>query len=75
VGAVIDECAARGVRNLLIVPVGFVCDHVEVLYDVDIFYRDYAAQRGITLRRSESLNASPAFIRALAAIVRERSAS
>lgn len=75
VGAVLDQFAARGVRDVLIVPIGFVCDHVEVLYDVDIYYRDYGAERGMTVRRTESLNASPAFIRALAAIVREHAAS
>jgi ferrochelatase len=71
VGAVLDELNGRGVRDVLVVPIGFVCDHVEVLYDLDIYYQDYAAARGMNLSRSESLNDSPAFIRALAAIVRE----
>jgi ferrochelatase len=70
----LDELSARGVRDVLIVPIGFVCDHVEVLYDVDIYYRDYGAKRGMSVRRTESLNACPSFIRAISAIVRESSA-
>lgn len=70
-GATLDALHARGKFEVLVVPIGFVCDHVEVLYDLDIFYREYAAARGMTLSRTESLNASPEFIRALAALVRE----
>jgi ferrochelatase len=68
----IDEYAAAGVRDLVLAPVGFVCDHVEILYDVDIAFRDYAGRRGIALRRPESLNDSPTFTRALAAVAREK---
>jgi ferrochelatase len=68
----IDEYAAAGVRELVLAPIGFVSDHVEILYDVDIGFRNYAAQRGIALRRPESLNDSPTFIRALAAVAREK---
>lgn len=70
-GSKIDELHARGARQVLVVPIGFVCDHVEVLYDIDIHYREYAAAREMTLTRTASLNASPSFIRALAAIVQE----
>jgi ferrochelatase len=63
---------ASGERNLLVVPVGFVCDHVEVLYDIDIAARQLAAGRGARLERSESLNDSPRFIAALADLVSER---
>lgn len=63
------ELARRGERNLLVVPVGFVCDHVEVLYDVDIHCRKLAAENGARLERSASLNDTPAFISALADIV------
>lgn len=69
VDEVLNELAARGERNLLIVPIGFVCDHVEILYDIDILYRQTAQSKGIELRRTESLNASPLFIQALAAVV------
>ena len=68
----IDVMAASGVKEFVLAPIGFVCDHVETLYDVDIAFREYAAKRGITLRRPESLNDSPGFIQTLAAIARER---
>jgi ferrochelatase len=51
-------------------PIGFVCDHVEVLYDIDILFRGYAARRGIALRRPESLNGSPALTAALAEVAK-----
>ena len=66
----LDGLRDKGIRDVLIVPIGFVCDHVEVLYDVDIEAKQYAESKGMTLRRSESLNASPQFITALAEIVR-----
>ena len=55
---------------MVIAPIGFVCDHVEILYDIDIHFRDYAAARGITVRRPESLNDSPSFTAALGEVVR-----
>jgi ferrochelatase len=58
-----------GQENLLVVPVGFVCDHVEVLYDIDIAARKLANANGARLERSESLNASPLLIAALADLV------
>lgn len=66
---VLADLIQKGEKNLLVVPVGFVCDHVEVLYDIDIAARKLADQHGARLERSESLNASPAFISALADIV------
>ncbi len=68
----LDCYAAEGVREVVVAPIGFVCDHVEILYDVDILFRNYARERGITLRRPESLNASPAFIAALAEVAKQR---
>jgi len=68
----IDAVAAEGHRHVLIAPVGFVSDNIEILYDVDVIFREYARQRGLTLWRSESLNDSPTFIRALHAIVVSR---
>jgi ferrochelatase len=64
----LDRYAAEGVRQVVVDPIGFVCDHVEVLYDIDIGFREYAAARGIELTRPESLNGSPTFTRALAAV-------
>lgn len=68
---VLDGYAAEGVRDVVLQPVGFVCDNLEILYDVDVAFREYARERGITLRRPESLNASPTFIAALAAVAEE----
>jgi ferrochelatase len=62
----LDALAAESLRTLLLQPIGFLCDHVEILYDVDILFRGYAAQRGIRLERPESLNASPTLARAVA---------
>ena len=62
----------EGYARALIQPVGFVCDHVEVLYDIDIGFRDYASQIGLETSRPESLNDSPTFIAALADLVRKR---
>jgi len=72
VETLIDQSAAQGRRHVLLAPVGFVCDHVEILYDIDVVFRAYATARGVTVHRSESLNDSPLFIRALAEIVRQQ---
>ena len=64
----LDSYAAAGIRSVVLHPIGFVCDHVEVLYDVDILFRNYAAERGIELTRPESLNGSSRFIAALAGV-------
>lgn len=68
----IDEIAAQGLRHVLIAPIGFVCDHVEILYDVDIVFREYGKSKGVTVHRSESLNDSPALTEALASVVKAR---
>lgn len=67
---ILSELAAERYRNVLVVPIGFVCDHVEILYDVDISFREFAASLGMCLERSESLNDDPFFIRSLATTVR-----
>jgi ferrochelatase len=67
----LDRIAAEGVKALVLQPIGFLCDHVEILFDVDIFFRDYAAQRGIRLERPESLNASVTLAKAIACLARE----
>lgn len=66
----LDAYAAEGVREVVVHPVGFVCDHVEVLYDIDILFKGYAAERGITLMRPESLNGSPVFTKSLAEVAK-----
>ena len=70
VESVIDELAAAGCKQMILSPIGFLCDHIEILWDIDIYFRQYAAERGIELRRTESLNDSPALARALAAVTR-----
>jgi len=72
VESLIDQLASYGQRHVLLAPVGFVCDHVEILYDIDVVFREYGKTRGVTVHRSASLNDSPLFIQALAAIVTER---
>jgi ferrochelatase len=71
-GDFVAEHAAAGTTRFLVVPVGFVCDHTEVLFDVDVQAKARAEQAGASLRRTESLNSSPTFIRALERIVRDR---
>jgi len=70
--AKIAELAASGCKQLLMVPLSFVSDHIETLYEIDIQYRDEATALGIVdFRRTEALNSSPAFISCLAELVRE----
>ena len=55
--------------SVLVVPIGFVTDHLEILYDIDVEAMAFAKSRDITLRRTDSLNTSPRFISALTDIV------
>lgn len=71
VESVLDKIARIGSKTVLIVPVGFVCDHVEILFDIDIQFKKYAADRKLTLHRTESLNFSPTYVEALASIAWE----
>jgi ferrochelatase len=71
IAQLIRDRAGAGARRFLVVPIGFVCDHTEILFDIDIQAARAAAESGAELRRTESLNASPVFIRLLAALVRE----
>jgi ferrochelatase len=64
--------AAQGVRDVVVVPVGFVSDHVELLFDVDRKAAAVAAELGMRLERPPALNDDPAFIAALAELVRKR---
>ena len=66
---VVRERAAAGVRSMLVVPIGFVCDHTEILFDIDVQAGGVAREAGVRLRRTESLNTSPTFVRMLAALV------
>jgi len=71
-GALIDQESGNGVRKFLVVPIGFVCDHTEVLFDIDVQASQIAREFSTTLRRTESLNTSPTFIRLLEELVRSR---
>ena len=64
----IRELAMDGVRKLLVVPISFVSDHIETLYEIDILYKHMAEEHGIQLKRTEALNISPLFVGALADI-------
>jgi len=68
----IRAVSADGIRHFLVIPVGFVCDHTEILFDIDVQARATARALGATLRRTESLNSSPTFIAALESLVREK---
>jgi ferrochelatase len=65
----IDQLAGEGVRRALVAPIGFISDHLEILYDLDIQARKRADEHGLELRRTESLNADPKLIDALKAAV------
>ena len=60
-----------GVTEILVAPIGFVSDHLEILWDIDIEAREKAAELGLELDRIESLNDSPEFARALAVLVEQ----
>jgi ferrochelatase len=72
VGDFVRERAAAGVREFLVAPIGFVCDHTEVLFDIDVQARAAAQACGASLRRTDSLNSSPAFIAMLEDLVRSQ---
>jgi ferrochelatase len=66
----LERLAADGVGKVLVAPVGFVSDHLEILWDIDVEAREKAGELGLELARIESLNDDPEFIRTLAGIVR-----
>ncbi len=71
VESTLDSIAAEGVKILVLQPIGFLCDHVEILYDVDIAFRQYAKKLGVRLERPESLNSSPMLAKAVADLARQ----
>jgi ferrochelatase len=70
VNDVLRTLGSRGARQVVVVPIGFVCDHVEVLYDLDVEARATAEAVGVQLQRAGTANDHPAFIRMLAEVVR-----
>jgi len=73
-GEHLEDLAGQGVRGVVSVPVGFVSDHVELLYDVDVRAQGVAKRLGLRLERPPALNDDPRFVEVLAAIVREHAA-
>lgn len=71
---VVRALAADGVRDVVVLPLGFVCDHVEVLYDLDIEARQVADAVGVHFVRAATVNDHPTFMRALADLVRRAAA-
>lgn len=67
--AKLEELSEKGVKNILMVPISFVSDHIETLYEIDILYTNLATKLGMTLHRTASLNTHPLFIAALRDIV------
>ncbi|MCI5220471.1 MAG: ferrochelatase, partial [Candidatus Electrothrix sp. LOE2] len=65
----LEQLAGQGCKNILMAPVAFVSDHIETLYEIDMLYRDRAAELGMRLESSRGLNDDPQFIRALRALV------
>lgn len=68
----IQGLRTKGHRGVFIQPIGFLCDHVEVLYDIDIGFTQFAEKAGMRLWRAESLNDSPLLAQALADIAKQR---
>ena len=73
-GALMTDLAGKDHRDFLIVPIGFVSDHVEVLYDVDIVYQELAGRLGLRLERTASLNDDPLLVAAIAEIAHDTAA-
>lgn len=69
----LDALAREGTKNVLVAPVGFVSDHLEVLYDIDIEARRFSEERGIRLERIAMLNDDPQYMKALAESVLDAS--
>jgi protoporphyrin/coproporphyrin ferrochelatase len=67
----LERLHADGIRKVLVAPVGFVSDHLEILWDIDVEAREKAAELGLELDRIESLNDAPEFARALAMLVEQ----
>jgi protoporphyrin/coproporphyrin ferrochelatase len=67
----LDAVTASGARDVLVCPIGFVADHLEILYDLDVEAQEFARQKGIRIRRTPSFNARPEFVDALARVVED----
>jgi protoporphyrin/coproporphyrin ferrochelatase len=75
VEATIMDLKRSGHAGVFIQPIGFLCDHVEILYDIDVVFKQFAQEQGMRLWRAESLNDSPLLTAALADVASSRVAS
>lgn len=71
VGAALDRLAGEGCKHVLIAPIGFVVEHVEILYDIDVVYQQQAQKLGVHLERIQMLNDTPKLMTGLAGLVRD----
>lgn len=71
-GEVIERFVAEGKKHILLCPIGFVCEHVEILYDIDIVYQNLARSLNVHLERIEMLNTAPEMIAGLAGLICEK---
>lgn len=67
----LEAVEQSGARNVLVCPIGFVADHLEILYDLDVEAQAFARENGIRIRRTQSFNARPEFVSALARVVND----
>jgi ferrochelatase len=67
---VLRDLEGKGIGDVVLAPIGFACDHVEILYDLDVEVRRLADQLGLRLHRAAAANDHPAFIAMLADLVR-----
>jgi ferrochelatase len=65
----------EGHIGVVLQPIGFLCDHVEILYDIDVAFKEIAAELGMKLWRAESLNDSPVLTQTLIGVVRSMGTS
>lgn len=75
VESVLEELHREGHRHVLVAPIGFISDHVEILYDVDIEFKRLAASKGLQLERIPMLNATTPLVETLASVLEEHQAS
>ncbi|MGE5376542.1 MAG: ferrochelatase [Bacteroidota bacterium] len=71
VSVLIERYAAQGQKNIVSCPIGFVCEHVEVLYDIDIVYQKLAKKLGVRLERIDMVHNAPQMIAGLAGLIRK----
>jgi ferrochelatase len=70
IGAVLPRLAADGIRDVVVVPIGFVCDHIEVLYDLDTEAKRIADAHGVNMVRAGTVNDHPTFIQMMVDVIR-----